>query len=214
MDRTLRVTGRPPSRASCTGTRSPASLGKPVATYAPQPIRPLSLSSASVITSASKPTPIMTTEVSLITSLFSRVAVTRATSIGAVRPVTACSMAVSMSLTGIHRLRASRLPVPIGTMPSGIPVPASTPATVRTVPSPPTAITSEAPSASASLVCATPLSSTVVCHSRGLDQPRVSVDLATRASMSSSRSPVFDGLTTTAHQCESRGGDVGSSGTG
>ena len=58
--------------------------------------------------------------------------------------------AASISSTGTPILRANRLPVPMGMMPSAWPVPETALATVRTVPSPPTAITTSAPSSSAS----------------------------------------------------------------
>ena len=49
------------------------------------------------------------------------------------------------------RLRASRLPVPAGTMPTGMPVPASSAHTSRTVPSPPQTRTRSAPDTAAAL---------------------------------------------------------------
>ncbi len=60
-------------------------------------------------------------------------------------PVSATSMAARM-YSGMSRLRASRLPVPAGTMPTGMPVPASSAQTSRTVPSPPQTSTRSAPS--------------------------------------------------------------------
>jgi len=51
---------------------------------------------------------------------------------------------------GIDRLRASRLPVPAGTIATGMPVPASSSQTARMVPSPPIAITRSAPETAAS----------------------------------------------------------------
>ena len=51
-------------------------------------------------------------------------------------PVSAMSMAARRN-SGMSRLRASRLPVPAGMIPTGMPVPASSAQTSRTVPSPP-----------------------------------------------------------------------------
>ncbi len=76
-------------------------------------------------------------------------------------PLIAMSIAARMK-SGMSRLRASRLPVPAGTMPTGIPVPASSAHTSRTVPSPPQTITRSAPSIEACSAWPVPESSTVV----------------------------------------------------
>ena len=64
--------------------------------------------------------------------------------------------------SGSSRLRASRLPVPLGTIVSGTPLPLIASATARTVPSPPATSTASAPSSSACRVTPSPRSSTVV----------------------------------------------------
>ena len=68
----------------------------------------------------------------------------------------------------MSRLRASRLPVPAGTIPTGMPVPASSAHTSRTVPSPPHTMTRSAPSTEACSACPVPESSTVVRCQDGL----------------------------------------------
>ena len=87
--------------------------------------------------------------------------VTRTMSIARSWPVSAMSIAARMK-SGMSRLRASRLPVPAGTIPTGMPVPASSAHTSRTVPSPPHTITRSAPATAAPSACPVPESSTVV----------------------------------------------------
>jgi len=114
--------------------------------------------------SASMPMPAMTTNTCSRAAPSTR---SVPTSIRAVRPVSATSMASSMLPMLSSSARARRLPVPAGSSPSGTSVPASTSATARTVPSPPSAHTRSAPFSSASRVWPPPGSSSVVSIQSG-----------------------------------------------
>ena len=76
-------------------------------------------------------------------------------------PVSAMSIAARRN-SGMSRLRASRLPVPAGMIPTGMPVPASSAQTSRTVPSPPQTRARSAPATAAASAMPVPGSSTVV----------------------------------------------------
>ncbi len=106
---------------------------------------------------ASKPMPAITMK--WVSSMPSPLTSTR--SIAWSWPLSATSMAERM-YSGMPRLRASRLPVPAGTMPTGMPVPASSAHTSRTVPSPPQTRTRSAPAIEAASAMPVPGSSTVV----------------------------------------------------
>ena len=95
------------------------------------------------------------------------------------------------------RLRASRLPVPAGTMPTGMPVPASSAQTSRTVPSPPQTSTRSAPATAAASAMPVPGSSIVVYSQVGVDQPD-SCAMAVTIVRNAATSSTLIGLTITA----------------
>ena len=97
----------------------------------------------------------------------------------------------------MSRLRASRLPVPAGMMPTGMPVPASSAHTSRTVPSPPQTSTRSAPSTDAFSAIPLPGSSMVVYCQVGSDQPD-STAIAFTIARNWPTSSTLIGLSTTA----------------
>ena len=126
----------------------------------------LSCGSVSSIICASKPTPPIIMNACGWSSFGSSSRDRRPTSTFLEPCDVAMVRAASKSSTGMLRLRANRLPVPIGRMPIACPLPDIALATVRTVPSPPTATTTSAPCPSASSVHARPsLSSCVSMNS-------------------------------------------------
>ena len=111
-------------------------------------------------------------------------------------PVSAVRSAHSGRSRTMSRLRASRLPVPIGRMPSSTSVPMRASATARTVPSPPPAMTTSTPASTASRAGPRPGSSTVVSRMSGSCQPHSRLTSARRRRAWSA--PVFVGLRTSA----------------
>src|SRR5580693_1679843 len=112
------------------------------------------------------------------------------------RPVSATARAWSRA-SGRPRLRASRLPVPAGSTPSGMPLPASPSAHAVTVPSPPLASTRSTWSASAASASPRPVSSGVVSSHSGSAQPCRAMAAPT-AERNAGRFSCLVGLTITA----------------
>ena len=108
----------------------------------------------------------------------------------------------------MSRLRASRLPVPAGTIPTGMPVPASSSHTARMVPSPPIARTRSQPLTAASCAIPWPVSSTVVSHQTTDANPESVASASTRV-RNCGASSIFEGLRMTASFLRSVGYGVG-----
>ncbi len=159
------------------------------------------------MTVASKPAPAITRNARSGMAPSTR---THPTSTARSSPVSATRAAAGRS-SGVPRLRASRLPVPVGSRPIATRVPASTSATERTVPSPPHASTTSAPRATASRACPVPGSATVVSNHSGSCQPSSVHTVVTRARVSGS---MCIGLATTAGSGRSAGSAVRDSGSG
>ena len=105
---------------------------------------------------------------------------TEATSIARVRPEMPMRRHASSSLIGRSRLRASRLPVPVGRMASGTSHAAIAVTAAMTVPSPPATNTRSQPCLTASRHMPAPGSSTVVSSQSGSSQPCRDMNVSTR----------------------------------
>jgi len=154
-------------------------------TYATHPTDFFSCGLVLAIIAASSPMPPITTNARSSWVASSRRIAAKPTSIAAVSPSKVARIIFSRSSRGRRRFRASRLPVPLGTIVSGTPVPHIASDTARTVPSPPATSTASAPSSIAVRATPSPRSSGVVSKNSGAPQPAFADARSTEARITS-----------------------------